>query len=129
MNKETAEEVLKAIELLQAEENTGNSIILVEGKKDKKAIERLGLKNILCVNNANCSLSGLFGFVEGIDRNIKEAAILTDLDKEGKRIYHKLKQLLQARRIKINDKLRNALFKTELRQIEGLYNYLEPFQY
>src|SRR3989344_3875719 len=88
---------------------------IVEGKKDKLALENLGCKNIV-------TLSGiaLFNIVSKLPDDTKEVILLTDLDKKGKQLYHKLKSTLTRSRIKVDDKFRNYLFKeTKIRQIES----------
>ena len=91
-------------------------IVIVEGKKDAAALRQFGLNNIL-----ELSKKPLFAVVEEVSDNYKECAILTDLDKKGKELYGKLNRDLSQRGIKINDKLRNFLYRnTKIRQIEGL---------
>ena len=98
-----------------------NILVIVEGNKDKIALEKIGIKNI-----STLSKKPLFQIVEEISDSNKECVILTDLDKKGKEIYGRLNSDLQKRGVKINNKLRNFLFKnTKLRQIEGLTAYLE----
>jgi 5S rRNA maturation endonuclease (ribonuclease M5) len=94
-------------------------IIIVEGKKDKAALENLGVKNIITLRN------GIEDFCQKISSKYPEAAILTDLDKEGKKLYSKIRYSLEREGVKINDNFRNFLFKeTSLRQIEGTSSYL-----
>ncbi len=96
-----------------------NILIIVEGKKDKAALKKLGISNIIELDK-----KPLFKIVEEVYESSKECIILTDLDKEGKKIYGKLNHDLQARGIKINNELRHFLFKgTKLRQIEGIDSY------
>ena len=98
-----------------------NTLIIVEGKKDKKALENLGIKNIIELNK-----KPLFEIIENISNNNKECIILTDLDKQGKEFYGKLNSGLQQNGVKIDNNFRNFLFKnTRLRQIEGLGTYIE----
>jgi len=95
-----------------------NKIIIVEGKKDKHALELLGIKNIITLNKP------LFEIVENISSNYKECVLLTDLDKKGKILYSKLKKDLQRNGVKTNDNFRNFLYKrTNLTNIEGLLTY------
>ncbi len=114
MNKELLQQVLVEIETIK--EN--NTLVIVEGSNDKKALEELGISNIIVLKG-----KPLYKVVEDIEA--KEAVILTDLDAEGRKLYHDLKRELSQRGVKINDKLRLLLFKTELRQVEGLKNYME----
>jgi len=98
-----------------------NILVIVEGKKDRMALQRLGIKNI-----AELSKKPLFQIVEEIANSNKECAILTDLDREGRQLYSKLNSNLQKNGVKINNKLREFLFRnTKLRQIEGINSYLE----
>ncbi|HII15073.1 MAG TPA: toprim domain-containing protein [Nanoarchaeota archaeon] len=113
MDMQVIEDVLKEIETIK--EN--NTLVIVEGSNDKKALEELGVSNIIILNG-----KPLYRLVESI--TAKEAIILTDLDEEGKKLYHNVKHELQQKGVRINDRLRLLLFKTELRQIEGLANYI-----
>jgi 5S rRNA maturation endonuclease (ribonuclease M5) len=98
-----------------------NILIIVEGKRDRSALEKLGLKNI-----KELSKKPLFQVVEEAVDETKEVVILTDLDKKGKELYGKLNRDLQGFGVKVNNELRNFLFKkTKLRQIEGLDSYVE----
>ena len=90
--------------------------IIVEGKKDKKALELLGATNIVTIDKP------LYKIIEAIDR---ECIVLTDLDKHGKKLYKFFKNNLQKRGVKVNDRFRNFLYReTNLAQIEGLPSYL-----
>ena len=95
-----------------------NVIVIVEGNKDKRALEELGVKKI------NVLKKPLFETVEDV-KDEDEVVLLVDLDRQGKKIYSMLKRDLIAFGVKINDTLREYLFKnTKLRQIEGLNTYL-----
>ena len=116
MNK-TAEEFNKILEKIR----NLNILIIVEGKKDKAALQRLGIKNVMELEK-----KPLFQVVEKVAEFNEECIILTDMDKKGKQLYGKLSHDLQARGIKINNEIRNFLFKkTKLRQVEGIDSYLE----
>ena len=97
--------------------NASSVPVIVEGKKDKRALESLGVSTWLTVNKP------LFQIVESLTQ--KEVAILTDLDKEGKALYGKLQQECLRRGIKINNRLRHFLLReTPLATMEGLPHYL-----
>lgn len=94
--------------------------IIVEGPKDKTALNKLGLTNIIILRG-----KPLFQVVEDISKITDKVLILTDLDKKGRELYARLRQDLQKHGVKIDDKFREFLFKeTKLRQIEGFTNYL-----
>ena len=114
MNKET-EEFNRHIEKIK----NSNIIIIVEGKKDRAALNRFGITNII-----ELTKKPLFQIVEEVANSNDECIILTDLDKKGKEIYHKLNSDLQRHGVKVDNKFRNFLFKnTKLRQIEGMDTY------
>lgn len=97
----------------------GNILVVVEGKKDAAALRDLGISNLLQLGPHYKTIERLCGE--------KEVAILVDLDREGKHIYHRLKEDLSQRGVKVNDKLRNFLFRnTKVRQIEGLSKLIRP---
>jgi len=94
-------------------------LIIVEGKKDKAALENLGIKNIITINKP------LFAIVEEISAIAKECIILTDLDEEGRKLYAYLKRNLPRNGVKVDVVFREFLFKkTKLTHIEGLQKYL-----
>ena len=100
-----------------------NTLIIVEGKKDRAALEKFGINNII-----ELSKKPLYQVVEEIVQNNKECIVLTDLDNKGKELYGKLSKDLQKHGIKINNKLRDFLFKnTKIRQVEGLANLSQGF--
>ena len=70
----------------------------------------------------NCPV---FQFCEQISEKYSDAIILTDLDKEGKKSYRKLKESLGKNGVRIDNRFRNYLFNnTKLTQIEGIISYL-----
>ncbi|MBI4152914.1 toprim domain-containing protein [Candidatus Woesearchaeota archaeon] len=93
-----------------------NLLVIVEGQRDRKALKEFGIEKIMTLDTHH-------KLVEKITE--KEVVLLVDLDKEGKKVYGKLKDLLSRRGVKVNDKLRHYLFRnTHLRQIEGLTRYM-----
>jgi len=97
-----------------------NIPIIVEGREDRKALLYFGLSNILVLYT-----KPFYKIIESLQK-YPEIAVLTDLDKEGKRLYAKINDECSRRGIKINNTFRNFLFKeTELAHIEGLPRYVE----
>jgi 5S rRNA maturation endonuclease (ribonuclease M5) len=95
--------------------------VIVEGPKDKASLRKLGLENIIYLRG-----KPLFEVVEWVASITKECMILTDLDREGKKLYSVLKAELQKHGVKIDDRFRKFLFKeTDLRQIEGLFRFIQ----
>ncbi|MBU1204524.1 MAG: toprim domain-containing protein [Nanoarchaeota archaeon] len=97
-----------------------NKAIVVEGEKDKKALEQLGIKKIITLNKGP-----LFKIAENISKEHKDVIILTDLDKKGKQLYGRLNSSLQRLGLRVDNSFRNFLLKkTKLSQIEGINTYL-----
>lgn len=113
--------LVREIEQWLAGLRTSDDFIIVEGKKDKEALERHGVTNVLILNK-----KPLYQLVEDISTDNKHVVILTDLDRKGRELYGKLNFGLKKHGVKVNDKPRNFLFKrTKLRQIEGLTTYIQ----
>lgn len=92
-----------------------NKLVIVEGKKDLNALNRLGIRNVLTLNKP------LFAVVEEVASLTNECVVLTDLDREGRELYSRLSKNLRHNGVKVDDGFRNFLFKnTKLRQIEGM---------
>lgn len=108
------------LEILECIERSLEKPVLVEGKKDKAALEQLGFIDVTILDGP------LYKMVEKIqEKNINSIILLTDLDSEGRKLYSKLKSSFEERGVKVDDELRNLLWKSDLRQVEGLSNYLE----
>ena len=100
-----------------------DAAIIVEGKKDKAALEKLGIpgSRIIALDQRP-----IFVVAEAVASDYREVAILTDLDSEGKKLYGSLNTLLQRLGVRIDNSFRNFLFKsTKLRQIEGISNFIQ----
>lgn len=104
-------------ELLALIEQKKDILTLCEGKRDVIALHALGFTNVRELNAA------LYKVVEGIEKGTC-IQILTDLDSEGKKLYSVLSSDLKQRGVHIDNELREALFRTELRQIEGLTRFI-----
>ncbi len=95
-----------------------NKLVIVEGKNDKIALEKLGIHNVHDLNYA------LYKETEIIAKKAKEVIILTDLDKEGRKLYGRLKKDLCKKGVSVDRKYREFLFGRNIAHIEGLFTYL-----
>lgn len=117
---------LKHRELLNEIQKTidGKFIVIVEGAKDKSALANLGFKNVEVLQG-----KPFYKFIEKIAAlaviSKTKVVILTDLDRKGKQFYTKIKKELVKEGVKINDKLREILFKEKISHIEGLATFIE----
>ncbi|MBI5392490.1 toprim domain-containing protein [Candidatus Woesearchaeota archaeon] len=94
-----------------------NKIIIVEGKKDKKALVELGIDdNIIYLQDA------LYKVVDKIISLNKEVIILTDFDTEGKKLYSALKKGFEKEGVIVDKTFREALRRyTKVSHIEGMH--------
>lgn len=97
-----------------------NILIIVEGKKDKEALEKIGFNNIYVLSG-----KPIYASIEKISDAVKECAILTDFDKAGKKIYYILKKELVKNGVRINDCLRLALISKKISHVEGLATFMK----
>ena len=98
-----------------------NKAIIVEGKKDKNALNKEGIENVVTL-----SKKPVYDIIESVAKKHKDVIILTDLDREGKKLFGKLNSGLQRFGVRVDKRPREFLFKnTKLRQIEGITKYLE----
>jgi len=88
------------VELLDSLRET---YIVVEGKKDKKAFNSLGVFNVFDISGKS-----LEEFVELLKKD-KKYVILTDFDEEGERKNKQICKFLERKRIKIDLKLRKTV--------------------
>jgi len=95
-----------------------NLLVVVEGKKDKFALEHFGISNIIILNRP------LYQIVEDIVSKAKVVVLLTDLDVEGRKLYSDLNSNLQKFGVKIDNRLRKCLLRSPLRHVEGLVSFL-----
>lgn len=96
-----------------------DKLIIVEGSKDKSALESLGITHIFTLNG-----KPIFQVIEEVADLAKECIILTDFDNEGKKLYGKLNSGLQRLGVKVDHNFREFLIKkTKLSHIEGILAY------
>lgn len=81
MKKDDAKKLEKAIEKLRA------NLVLVEGKRDKKALELLGCKNVLTIAGRKNQLANLI--------SEKKVIVATDLDKSGNELAEAIKNEIE----------------------------------
>ncbi|MFO8016590.1 MAG: toprim domain-containing protein [Candidatus Woesearchaeota archaeon] len=92
--------------------------IIVEGRKDKEALESLGVNRIMTLKKP------LYAVAEDVSEKASECVILTDFDSKGREIYGRLKKHLERDGIRVDRHFREFLQKnTRVSHIEGLDTY------
>jgi 5S rRNA maturation endonuclease (ribonuclease M5) len=107
-------------QLLDALQEDRELLTIVEGKNDKRALERFGFSNVRTLDKP------LYKVVEELDA--KEVLILTDLDAHGRKLYHYFFHECAQHGIRVNNRLRQLLYSSKVRQIEGLARYMERLE-
>ena len=107
-------------ELEKVLEDLKDAIIVVEGKRDVQALNKLGLRDIVPING-----KPLIDIVQGIEktRRNQQVVILTDFDRQGRKLNAKLMTLLQSYKVPINTRLRRMMSgfgKTSIEDLTGL---------
>ena len=105
-------------ELYQEIENVKDTLVLVEGPNDKRSLEKLGFQNVVFMNKP------LYKIVE-THTDEEEILLLTDLDQHGRDLYRYFYDEFTRRGVRVNNRLRMILLQTQVKHIEGLYNYLQ----
>ncbi len=127
--KEKEEKIKHVLECLAEEAEKGTPII-VEGKKDIRTLENLGIKgNIISAKTGGRSRQDLIFELENICR--KDVALLLDFDRRGKELTEKLKEDLEKLGMKPNLLFWNELFGLvgrDIKDIEGLAGYLNTLR-
>ena len=109
-------------------EASNGATIIVEGKKDRESLRRLGVTGTIeCLQN---SRQTPVGFVENLGKP-RRIILLTDFDREGISLAKKLTRILNAYSFHVNlvlwKRLRE-LTRSEVRSIEELPKYFERLQ-
>lgn len=107
-------EILEEIKRLKQR----GALVIVEGPKDRQALERLGIMNVLTL-----SRKPVFAVVEEA-AEAGEVVILTDFDAKGEELYGRLASDLRRHGVKVDNRLRNLLLKSRLSHVEGLVSFL-----
>ena len=103
--------------------------IIVEGRRDEAALRRLGVKGrIYCLKARGESRHD---FLERLD-GTTDAIVLTDFDREGKKLETWLYKELSQRGVKSDLKLWSrirSLARTEVRSVEELPNFVRALEH
>ncbi len=117
-----ADEMVDEFEALLEElrELARESVILVEGRKDRHALEELGIRgDIVQVQDAG----GILGVAEDLAAQGRSAIILTDWDRKGGHLAELLRNALRACGVQYDDSIRarvSMLSKKEIKDVESL---------
>ena len=106
-------------------EKAKNYLVIVEGKKDKAAMEHLGFKRVFMIHETGKSIGEKVEEIQELCSKKDRVCILTDFDKKGKQMYLLLKSKLAEAGVKLDNSLRAFLLGEKISHIEGLSHFLE----
>lgn len=101
-------------------------IILVEGKKDVAALKNAGFDRVYAIHVNGVGLRERIEHIASLieDKRKERVCILTDLDKQGKKMYMLIKPILQELGVKVDSTLRGLLIKAQLSHMEGFEKFM-----
>jgi 5S rRNA maturation endonuclease (ribonuclease M5) len=114
------EQFLKLWEDFLAFANDDSSIIVVEGERDRRALKALGVNTRVVLFHSGRGLSQL---TRALTRPGLRIVVLTDWDREGGHLAHRLTELLLAEGVEVDVDFRKRLARTlrgEIAHVEGL---------
>ncbi|ADP77264.1 TOPRIM domain protein [Methanothermus fervidus DSM 2088] len=104
--------------------------ILIEGKKDEEALQRLGINgNFIKISGSPLKLIEIAYLVA---ETASEAIILTDFDEKGEELANKLRKNIESLGCRVNTKIRyklKAMTKRYIKDIENLPKYLDRLKF
>lgn len=123
MPAQRLEEIEHLLDRLRIE--NANTPILVEGTRDEAALRVLGCRgNVVRLNDG----ATVLGTAERIAEAHPRIVLLTDWDRTGGTLHRRLKEVLEAEGVAIDEDFRRALARLvskETRTVEGLPSVLD----
>ena len=98
--------------------------ILVEGKRDREALDLLGIKGEIIMT----SQKPLFNLCEELARSSGDVIILTDWDERGEEVARQVRTFLEADGVRPDTTIRATiipLVRKEIKDVENLHKYME----
>ena len=98
--------------------------VIVEGKRDRKALRALGIDGEIIELNVGKSI---VDFCEGVARSHDEVVLMTDWDAKGGRLFKQLADCFKTMDVKVRGEFRSEmarLAKKGAKDVEGLPGFL-----
>ncbi len=101
------------MEIKEAFHEIADSVVIVEGKRDKDAVQLMGCRRVLTLQK-----KALFEVVEAVTEDT--VVILTDFDKEGRKVHKELSRMFSQRGVYVDDTVRKLLEREGVMHMEHL---------
>ena len=92
-----------------------DSFVIVEGKKDVAKLRKLGIINVI-----QLSRRSLCSFAEKVSEEHKRVILLMDNDKEGSKLFSKLKSEFGRLGVFVDESFQEKLASLKVSHVEGL---------
>lgn len=121
MNRTRYEKIIEEIEDLK--ELSQEIPIVVEGRRDEKALRGLGISGEVFQISTG---TPFYEFCEGITGRYKDIILFTDIDAEGQRIARRFKGYMSQNGVMVNDRFRPTLLSMlDTHQVESMFCRLQ----
>jgi len=120
---EALKEFLRLWDRLRSDSAEPGTVVVVEGDRDQTSLRRLGLPGPIVKVHRGRALSGTAHHLVGGSRRV---IVLTDWDAEGGHLARRLREFLEAERLRLDLDYRRRLARIvggELVHVEGLYGW------
>jgi len=120
--EEELEGLLEILERIKREEK--DIPIIVEGRKDKEALQKLGFERKIIKIKTRKSI---FRMIEGMRGEYEKVIILTDWDPTGRRLCYKIKKACEANMINYDVEYRKQILKyvkKEIKDVESIPSFI-----
>jgi len=105
-------------EIEELKELSKHCAIVVEGKKDERALRSLGID----AEYYHATSIPTFELCEKIREKHRDVILFIDADREGRKLCKKIKSYLVEMGVRVNDRYRlSMLMKLETHQVENVY--------
>jgi len=119
----TLDEFVELWQRLQTASAEPGTVVLVEGERDRRSVQRLVLAGPVVTVHRGHTLSET---AQSLLRKARRVVILTDWDTEGGHLAHRLTEFLRPERLQLDLETRRRLARVlrgELVHVEGLYGW------
>ncbi|MCJ7817142.1 MAG: hypothetical protein MUP55_04765 [Candidatus Aenigmarchaeota archaeon] len=107
-------------EFLEVLEELRGNILIVEGKKDEKALRSLGMRHILKINSRPIGKVAQDAISIAEKHKNRQIIVLTDFDRTGRKLAAKIRLLLQSRNIHADYRIRRDVMNLGIKCTEEL---------
>jgi len=90
-------------------------VVLVEGKRDKRALEAFGIEPVYQMKGKK-----YHDIAQELSEKFKGVVLLTDLDRHGEEIFRKLSKILESYGLKVDGSFREDMRRAGVKFVEKI---------